>query len=399
MKKILIGVTGSIAAYKCAELVRLLKKSQHEVRVVMTQSACEIITPMTLQVLSHNEVRVDLFSHEDEAKIDHISLARWADQMIIAPATANFIAKAANGIADDLLTTICLANDKSIAIAPAMNRLMWENAATQANLQTLLTRGYQLISPEAGEQACGETGVGRMAEPQAIVDWLSNQQQHPKAFSGKRLLITAGPTIERIDPVRFISNDSSGKMGYALAQAATQLGAEVTLVSGKVTLPAPASVNLVTVESAQQMYQQVMLHVAANDWFIATAAVSDYTIAEPAQQKMKKNADKGLTLQLIQNPDILKAVCTLANRPFCIGFAAETDNLIEHATAKRLKKGADLIAANDVSQRNIGFNSEYNSITLIGDQFSQYFAAMPKRQLATKLLLAALAYSQAKESP
>lgn len=399
MKKILIGVTGSIAAYKCAELVRLLKKSQHEVRVVMTQSACEIITPMTLQVLSHNEVRVDLFSHEDEAKIDHISLARWADQMIIAPATANFIAKAANGIADDLLTTICLANDKSIAIAPAMNRLMWENAATQANLQTLLTRGYQLISPEAGEQACGETGVGRMAEPQAIVDWLSNQQQHPKAFSGKRLLITAGPTIERIDPVRFISNDSSGKMGYALAQAATQLGAEVTLVSGKVTLPAPASVNLVTVESAQQMYQQVMLHVAANDWFIATAAVSDYTIAKPAQQKMKKNADKGLTLQLIQNPDILKAVCTLANRPFCIGFAAETDNLIEHATAKRLKKGADLIAANDVSQRNIGFNSEYNSITLIGDQFSQYFAAMPKRQLATKLLLAALAYSQAKESP
>lgn len=395
MQKILIGITGSIAAYKCAELVRLLKKLQYEVRVVMTKSACEIITPMTLQVLSQNDVRVDLFSHEDEAKIDHISLARWADQIIIAPATANFMAKAANGIADDLLTTICLASDKPIAVAPAMNRLMWKNAATQANLHTLLTRGYQLINPQAGEQACGETGIGRMTEPQGIVDWLQQQQQ-AQVFSGKQLLITAGPTIERIDPVRFISNDSSGKMGYALAEAAANLGATVTLISGKVALPCPTNVQRINVESAQQMYQQVMQHVTDTDWFIATAAVSDYTIAEPATQKMKKNANKGITLQLIQNPDILKTVCALANKPFCIGFAAETNNLIEHATAKRLKKGVDLIAANDVSQHDIGFNSDNNAITLIGEQFSQHFTAMPKRQLATELLLAALAYSQGK---
>lgn len=404
MKRILIGITGSIAAYKCAELVRLLKKSHYDVRVVMTQSATEIITPMTLQVLSQNDVRVDLFDHEDEAKIDHIALARWANQILIAPATANIMAKLAVGLADDLLSTLCLATDVPIAIAPAMNRLMWDNAATQANLNTLLSRNYQLIAPESGEQACGETGTGRMAEPQHIVDWLNNHFLNPQpqshaesdgrypVLSGKTVVITAGPTVERIDPVRFISNDSSGKMGYALAEQAAALGAEVILVSGKTALPAPTDVKLINVESAKQMLTAVLAHIENADWFIATAAVSDYTIAEPAAQKMKKSGTQGLTLELVQNPDILKTVCSLPAKPFCIGFAAETNNVIEYATAKRTRKGADLIAANDVSDQRIGFNSDSNAVTLIGEDYQQAFAAMPKTQLARTLLLAIAQY-------
>ncbi|PID65744.1 MAG: bifunctional phosphopantothenoylcysteine decarboxylase/phosphopantothenate--cysteine ligase CoaBC, partial [Gammaproteobacteria bacterium] len=262
LSNILIGISGSIAAYKCAELVRLLKKRGDDVRVVMTRSATEIITPMTLQVLSQHEVRVDLFDHEDEAKIDHIALARWPEQILIAPATANVMAKVAIGLADDLLTTICLATEAPVAFAPAMNRRMWENPATQVNVQTLLARGFELIEPDAGEQACGETGAGRMAEPQVIVDWLrqSLAPRHDNLLHGKQLLITAGPTIERIDPVRFLSNDSSGKMGYALAAAAQQLGATVTLVAGKTALPAPEKVTLIAVESAQQMLDAVLAH-------------------------------------------------------------------------------------------------------------------------------------------
>lgn len=397
MEQILIGVTGSIAAYKVAELIRLLKKRGMAVRVVMTQSATEIIAPMTLQVLSQNEVRVDLFNHEDEAKIDHIALARWADHLIIAPATANFLAKAAHGIADDLLTTLCLASDKPIAIAPAMNRLMWDNPATQANLKTLLSRGYRLIAPESGEQACGEVGTGRMAEPQTIVEWLSTQSpqyQSHKPLVGKRMLITAGPTIERIDPVRYLSNDSSGKMGYALAEQAVNLGAEVLLVSGKTALPCPNHVERIVVESAQSMLDAVMDNVADADWFIATAAVADYGVAQPAAQKIKKSDNDGLTLSLVQNPDILKTVCSLPDKPFCIGFAAETENLIEHAKAKRKRKGADLIAANDVSNQNIGFNSDNNALTLIGDDFRQDFPISDKHTLAEQLLLVAFAYQR-----
>ncbi len=390
MRKILIGVTGSIAAYKIAELVRLLKKANDEVRVVMTQSATEIITPMTLQVLSQNEVRVDLFSHEDEAKIDHISLARWADQIVIAPATANFIAKMRMGLADDLLSTICLASDSPIAIAPAMNRLMWENSATQSNLSTLLARGFQLIEPEQGEQACGETGIGRMAEPQTIMAWL--QQSDSKPLLGEKMVITAGPTIERIDPVRFISNDSSGKMGYALAEKAQTLGAKVTLITGKTALSSPSGVTRIAVESAREMLAAVMQHIEDADWFIATAAVSDYTVEQPATQKLKKSGNEGLQLHLTQNPDILATVCSLPNPPFTLGFAAETQTVIDNATQKRLRKGADLIAANDVSDTAIGFNSDNNAITLIGEDFEQTFTAMPKIQLAKSLLLACLTY-------
>lgn len=394
LKKILIGVTGSIAAYKVADLTRLLKKADYDVRIVMTKAATEIITPMTLQVLSHNEVRCDLFNHEDEAKIDHIALARWADQIIIAPATASFMAKAAHGLADDLLSTICLATDKPIAIAPAMNRLMWENVATQKNLATLLQRGYQLISPVAGEQACGEVGVGRMAEPQTIVDKL--QQSNHRPLIGKKVVITAGPTIERIDPVRFISNDSSGKMGYALAEKAQQLGAEVILISGKTALPTPYGVTRLDVESAQSMLTAVMQQINSADWFIATAAVSDYTIETPATHKLKKDGNGGLTLHLVQNPDILASVCALPSPPFTLGFAAETKNVVQYAKEKRLRKGADLIAANDVSDQNIGFNSQENAVTLIGENFELSFDKMPKTQLAEKLLLACLQYQENK---
>ncbi len=395
MKKILIGVTGSIAAYKSAELVRLCKKAGYEVRVVMTKSATEIITPMTLQVLSQNEVRIDLFDHEDEAKIDHISLARWADQIIIAPATANILGKLSAGIADDLLTTLCIATDKPIALAPAMNRLMWDNAITQENLKQLLEKGYQLIPPEAGEQACGEVGVGRMTEPENIVAWLG--QQFPQPLKRKTIVITAGPTIERIDPVRFLSNDSSGKMGYALAQKASELGASVILVSGKTALATPTGVKRIDIESAKDMLNAVMENISQADWFIAAAAVSDYTVAETAKQKMKKTGNDGLTLTLVQNPDILKTICQLTDKPFCIGFAAETENVIEYAKAKRLRKGTDLIAANDVSDKSIGFNSDSNAITLIGENdYQQDFKAMEKSILAEKLLLAALAYQQEK---
>lgn len=414
MTKIIVGVSGSIAAYKSAELVRLLKKSHYEVRVIMTQSAAEIITPMTLQVLSQNDVRMDLFDHEDEAKIDHISLARWADHVIIAPATANVMAKIACGLADDLLTTICLATDSPIAIAPAMNRLMWENPATQDNLATLLARGCQLIPPDSGEQACGEVGTGRMAEPENIMRWLednvlpsrtkphvepcvtsTNNPNH--VLFGKNVVITAGPTIERIDPVRFISNDSSGKMGYALAEAAANMGANVVLVSGKTALPAPAGVKRINVGSADDMLAVVMQHIDNADWFIATAAVSDYRVAEPAEQKMKKDGTKGLTLELVQNPDILKSVCALPDKPFCIGFAAETEKLLEHAGQKRRRKGADLIVANDVSDKHIGFNSDNNAATLIGEDFQQHFPVMSKPTLAEKLLLASLAYQKKHE--
>lgn len=395
MQKILIGVTGSIAAYKVAELIRLLKKSNHQVRVVMTTAATQIITPMTLQVLSQYPVRTELFDHENEAKIDHIALARWPDKIIIAPATANFMAKAAAGIADDLLTTICLATDAPIAIAPAMNRLMWENSATQANLHTLRQRGYQLIAPDNGEQACGEVGIGRMVSPETLASYLSTTIN--RVLTDKHLVITAGPTIERIDPVPYLSNDSSGKMGYALATAAIKLGAKVTLISGKTTLTPPHGVNFINVESAQSMYDHVMHHIDKADWFIATAAVADYYVKNPSQQKLKKHNHDKLTLILEKNPDILASVCALPNRPFCLGFAAETEQVVKYAKQKRLKKGVDLIAANDVSDKCIGFNSNNNAITLIGDNYQQDFPMMDKQQLAMQLLVACLDYQKQKQ--
>lgn len=394
MKKILLGITGSIAAYKSAALVRLLKKAHYDVRIVMTRSATEIITPMTLQVLSQHPVRVALFNQEDEADIDHIALARWADRIIIAPATANIIAKLTYGLADDLLSTLCLAAGVPIVIAPAMNHAMWKNPATQANIYQLKSRQVQFITPDAGEQACGEFGEGRMQEPEAIIAWLQKQQQHEQALNDKHILITAGPTIERIDPVRFLSNDSSGKMGYAIAEAARQLGAKVTLVSGKTYLCHPDDVTFIAVTSAQKMHQAVFAHIDKADWFIACAAVADYRIDAVSKQKIKKDQNKKLTLTLMPNPDILAAVCQQKVSPFTIGFAAETENIIAYGKAKRLKKGADLIAVNDVSDTSIGFNSDNNRLTLIGDNFTREFPVMAKSTLAKAILLAALDYQQ-----
>lgn len=362
----------------------------------MTAAATKFITPMTLQVLSGHEVRLELFSHEDEAKIDHIALARWADTILIAPASANFMAKAATGLADDLLTTVCLATGARVSFAPAMNHLMWKNPATQANLQTLQRRGYRLIAPEDGEQACGESGVGRMAKIEHIVEHIcSPDGDRELPLAGKSIVVTAGATKERIDPVRYISNDSSGKMGYALAEKAARLGAAVLLVSGPTALPCPEQVQRVNIESAQQMLAAVLQHIASADWFIAAAAVGDYTVAESAPHKLKKTGDEDLVLTLVQNPDILQSVCQLPAKPFCIGFAAETEKVVENAAAKRLRKGADLIAANDVSDTNIGFYNDNNAVTLIGEDFVHSLPETDKYSLAEQILLTALDYQKA----
>lgn len=393
IKKVLVGICGSIAAYKSAELVRLLKKRNIDVRVVMTTSATEFITPMTLQVLSQNDVRHDVFNHEDEAKIDHISLARWADVIVIAPATANTLAKIAHGMADDLLTTICLATNSPIVIAPAMNQAMWANAITQKNLDALTQHGMTVLSPDVGEQACGEVGAGRMPEPQSIVNALLDMTADVALtvssldLTGKRILITAGPTREAIDPVRFLSNHSSGKMGFAIADAAANAGADVTLVAGPVSLTLThPNITRIDITSAQELHDVVHRHIDAQDWFIATAAVSDYRVEDVAEQKMKKQGDGGLTLHLVQNPDVLKSVCDLDNRPLCVGFAAETDNILAYAKSKRQRKGADLICVNDVSDSTIGFNSDENQLTVIGETFERVLPKMSKRELGIALL-------------
>ncbi|MPV86302.1 bifunctional phosphopantothenoylcysteine decarboxylase/phosphopantothenate--cysteine ligase CoaBC [Ostreibacterium oceani] len=392
MKKILIGVTGSIAAYKVAELIRLLTQSGHEVRVVMTASATQFITPLTLQVLSGHKVRTALFDIDQEGEIDHISLARWADCILIAPCTANFIAKLTTGMADDLLSTLCLATQSPITLAPAMNQAMWHHPVTQANINQLTQHGIQIIAPASGEQACGEIGPGRMAEPTDIFNQI---HQNHQPLLGKHLMITAGATIERIDPVRFLSNDSSGKMGLALAQAAYHMGAKVTLIAGKLHTPPPAYLNCITVESARDMLAAVMAQVDHADWFIATAAVADYGIDSPMPQKIKKQGDNNLTLTLSQNPDILQTVCQLKNAPFTVGFAAETEAVIDNARAKRLKKGADLICANDVSTRDMGFNSDDNAVTVIGEGWEKSLPKASKAQLAYDILLACIEYHTA----
>lgn len=387
MKKVVLGICGSIAAYKSALITRLLIDQGHQVRVIMTQSATEFISPLTMQTLSQHAVRVELFDSEMEAEIDHISLARWADVILIAPASANSMAKLANGMADDMLSTVCLATTAPIYIAPAMNQAMWAHPATQANLNKLQTLGYQVISPESGYQACGEVGAGRLPEPELLVETIVNAQTSEQILANINICITAGPTVERIDPVRYISNDSSGKMGYALATAAQRLGANVTLISGPTALPTPNGVKFISVTSATEMATAVDNVIAEQDWFIATAAVSDYAVANPQSEKIKKqNSNSTLTLALVENPDILQSVCQRENPPFTIGFAAETQNVIDYAKQKRLKKGADLICANDVSKAELGFNSDNNAVTVIGENTEQTFAVMAKAKLASELL-------------
>ncbi len=390
MKHIVLGISGGIAAYKSAELVRLLRKQGLRVSVVMTDGAKEFITPLTLATLSGEPVYDSLWDNRAgaDSNIAHINLTREADAMLIAPCTANVMAKIAHGISDDLLTNLVLARDPvkcPLAIAPAMNVQMWRNAATQRNLAQIRADGIAVFGPADGEQACGEIGDGRMIEPSEIVALLPRLFT-PQVLAGKRVLLTAGPTFEAIDPVRGITNHSSGKMGYALAQAAVNAGAQVTLISGKTALPTPSGVTRIDVQSADDMLVACQAQLAGQDIFIAVAAVADWKVAQIATQKIKKtSASDTPTLDFVQTPDILATIAAQPNAPFCVGFAAESENVIEYAQAKRLKKNIPLIIAN---QGPSTFGSEYNQASLISENGVQALQKMRKDDLAPLLIQA-----------
>ncbi|MBP3749102.1 MAG: bifunctional phosphopantothenoylcysteine decarboxylase/phosphopantothenate--cysteine ligase CoaBC [Ruminobacter sp.] len=364
-KFIIVGVTGGIAAYKAAYLVRALKKQGADVQVIMTEAAKSFITELTMQALSGHPVLSETLKPQSNSGIEHIEMATKADAIIIAPATANTLARIRAGMANDLLTAIVLAATCPVYVAPAMNENMWKNPITQDNLKVLQSYGFKVISPETGFQACGASGPGRMAEPEHIVDHLVKQLNY-KPLAGKKIVITAGPTKEAIDPVRFISNHSSGKMGYAIADAASNLGAEVVLISGPVSIPAPASVELVNVISAEDMLSATEKHIPHCDIFISCAAVADFRCKYISEQKIKKTSDTdSMTIELIKNPDILSTVGHHSNRPaLVVGFAAETQNIEENALKKLKSKNADIIIANNVSDKSVGFNSDNNSITI-----------------------------------
>jgi len=392
--KLLLGITGGIAAYKAAVLARLFVKAGWQVQVVMTAHATEFIAPMTLQALTGRAVRGALFDAQHEAAMGHIELARWPDAVLIAPATANTLAKLAAGLADDLLTTLCLATDKPVFVAPAMNRLMWAHAATQANLATLKARGLTVLGPDAGEQACGETGEGRMLEPEALFSMLTSATSSaisiaptPRPASPLRALhavVTAGPTREPLDPVRFITNRSSGKQGYAVAQALVEQGARVTLISGPTDLPTPTGVTRIDVESAEQMLGMSLAAAAEAQLFIGAAAVADYRAETVATDKIKKSGES-LTLTLTKNPDILAAVRAAHPQLFMVGFAAETEKLAEHAQGKLAKKKLDLIAANWVGGGK-AFDADDNALTLFWPAGSAEIAHAPKLDVARTLV-------------
>ena len=383
--KVLLGVTGGIAAYKSAELVRRLREQGAEVQVVMTEGAQHFVGVATFQALSGRPVRTDLWDTAAEAAMGHIELARWADRVVIAPASADFLARLAHGMANDLLTTLCLATDAPISVAPAMNRLMWANAATQANVATLRSRGVTIIGPAEGEQACGETGAGRMVEPAEILAaLLPRPAAVPGALAGRKVLITAGPTRERIDPVRFITNRSSGKMGYAVAAAARDAGAEVVIVSGPVNVPTPGGVRRIDVETAEQMLEAVRAELAGTDIFIAAAAVSDYRPVQAAAEKIKKTSDS-LMLALSRTTDILATVAANTPRPFVVGFAAETQNVERNALIKLEGKRLDMIAANQVGDR-LAFDCDDNALTVYWPGGRRELARAAKRDVAAGLV-------------
>ena len=387
--RILLGVTGGIAAYKSADLVRRLRERGAEVQVVMTAAATEFVTPLTFQALSGRPVRTSLWDAAAEASMGHIELARWADRVLVAPATADFIARLAHGIADDLLSTLCLATESPIAIAPAMNRVMWTNAATQANVATLASRGIAILGPGEGGQACGETGAGRMLEPAELADLLLDRSPAPTprpvgSLAGRKVVVTAGPTRERIDPVRFITNRSSGKMGYAVAAAARDAGAEVVIVSGPVNLPAPDGVRRVCVETAEQMLAAVNEELAGTDVFIAAAAVSDYRPLQVSAEKIKKTSDS-LLLALSRTPDILATVAAGDPRPFVVGFAAETQNVERNALAKLEGKRLDMIAANQVGD-GLAFDCDDNALTVYWPDGKLELPRAGKAELAARLI-------------
>jgi phosphopantothenoylcysteine decarboxylase/phosphopantothenate--cysteine ligase len=383
-KRILLGVTGGIAAYKSPDLVRRLRERGAEVQVVMTAAAREFVTATTFQAVSGRPVRTDLWDAAAEAAMGHIELARWAEVILIAPATADFLARLAAGQADDLLTTLCLAIEAPVAVAPAMNHVMWSNAATRANVATLQQRGIQIFGPGAGDQACGEIGEGRMLEPLDLVDRIAALPNGDGPLRGRRVLISAGPTRERIDPVRFISNRSSGKMGFAVAQAAREAGAEVVLVSGPVSLPTPPGVRRIDVESAADMLTAVLKEVEGTDIFISTAAVADYRPARPADQKIKKTSDT-LDLCMERTSDVLATVAARPERPFVVGFAAETESVEQNARLKLLKKNLDMIAANEVGHDK-AFDCEDNQLIVLWRNGRHELGKASKLALARELV-------------
>ncbi len=385
MKNILLGITGGIAAYKSPDLVRRLRARGMSVKVVLTESAKEFVTETTLQAVSSNSVRSSLWDKEAEAAMSHIELARWADCILIAPTTANFMAKLVQGSAEDLLTTLCLATKSPIVIAPAMNHVMWNNISVQENKKTLQKRGVQVIDPEFGEQACGEIGFGRMPEPLTIVDFLFNQVIDIDApLKGKKIMITAGPTREAIDPVRYISNRSSGKMGYALASEFIEKGADVLLVSGPTNLTLPKRITSIAVESAKEMHKAVHDNIVGVDIFVSSAAVSDYQTENTYKKKIKKKDEK-LTLNLVKSPDILASVSNMKQSPFSVGFAAETENLKEYALDKLNQKSLDLIIANEVGPHK-GFDQDENAVHVFWKHGEKVFEKLQKRKLANHLV-------------
>src|SRR5262245_9547660 len=381
-KKILLGITGGVAAYKAAALARLMVKAGADVRVAMTESATKFIGTATMQALSGQPVWTDLWDARVPDSMGHIELSRDRDLIVVAPATADFMARVVNGRADDLLAALCMARRCPLMLAPAMNVEMWENPATQRNVAALRGDGVHLAGPAPGDQACGEVGMGRMLEP---ADILAEIQRlfRPGVLAGKRVLITAGPTEEPVDPVRVLTNRSSGKMGYAVARAAREAGASVTLVSGPVSLATPAGVSRVDVRTAQEMFEAVKQGANSCDVFISVAAVADYRVKHPSSRKLKKTDGKGLTLELEENPDILSWVAALRKRPFCVGFAAESENLAQYAQEKRAKKHLPLIAAN-LAQEALG--NDENDIVLYDERGEHALGRGPKIELARKLV-------------
>ena len=385
-KNIILAVTGGIAAYKSAEIVRNLKKLGSNVKVIMTNSSQEFITPLTLQALSGNPISIDLLDVDTESAMSHIELARWADAFLVAPCTANTISRLAAGRGDDLLSAVTLAFEGILALAPAMNQVMWRDTRTQDNIQKLIKEGVLIYGPGAGEQACGDVGLGRMLEPNEIIEKLSSLFNSGSLLQ-KKVLITAGPTQEPIDPVRFISNKSSGKMGFAIAEAAIEAGAEVVLVSGPVNLQDPDNVHIVEVKTAKEMLKAVMHHVVTSDIFIGVAAVADYSPINSELKKIKKNIDNSsLVLKMKETKDILLEVGSLKEKPYLVGFAAETENLIQNAKKKLNMKNLDLIIANDVSSQDIGFDSDFNEVFLITEDEEILIEKTSKRNLSRKII-------------
>lgn len=388
-RRILLGITGGIAAYKSAELVRLLKKAGLEVRVVMTRGAEAFVTPLTFQALSGEPVRTSLLDPEAEAGMGHIELAKWADQVVVAPASADFLARFAQGMADDLLTTVCCATEAPIAVAPAMNQAMWKNHRTQRNVRLLSDDPQVTVwGPDQGEQACGDTGPGRMLEPATLATLILTEQAPaaPGPLAGKRLVITAGPTREPIDPVRYISNHSSGKMGYAIARAAAAAGARVVLISGPVNLPAPDEVEVRQAITAEDMLKQSETAVSEGcDIFIATAAVADYRPESCAGDKIKKTSE-AMSLALVRNPDTLATIAARPDAPFTVGFAAETTDVARYATDKMQRKKLNMIVANDVSAPGLGFNSDHNAVTVFWADGQESIGPESKQAIASRLV-------------